>query len=123
MPLLWRQCSVALLLRLLFEVRWWISGIQSIEVLLYAYLLICHLSTSIGTGTCTYVIAAATFIGPVAGPIMGGFITKSYLGWRWTAWITMIMGALFWLIAVACVSESYAPVLLSRRAKKIRFET
>ena len=35
----------------------------------------------------------------------------------------MIMGALFWLIALACVPESFAPVLLSRRAKRIRFET
>ncbi|KAL9107685.1 MAG: hypothetical protein Q9187_008396, partial [Circinaria calcarea] len=74
-------------------------------------------------GVAICVFAAATFIGPVAGPIMGGFITQSSLGWRWTAWITLIMNALFAVIALICVPESYAPVLLQRRAKKIRYET
>lgn len=27
---------------------------------------------------------AATFLGPIAGPIIGGFIVPSHLGWRWT---------------------------------------
>ena len=67
--------------------------------------------------------AGATFIGPVAGPIMGGFITQSYLGWRWTAWITLIMAAFFGPLAFLICSESYAPVLLQRKAAKIRFET
>ena len=67
--------------------------------------------------------AGATFIGPVAGPIVGGFITQSYLGWRWTAWITLIMAAFFGTCACIICSESYAPVLLQRKAAKIRFET
>ena len=67
--------------------------------------------------------AGATFIGPVAGPIVGGFITQSYLGWRWTAWITLIMASFFGVLACLICSESYAPVLLQRKAAKIRFET
>jgi MFS family permease len=74
-------------------------------------------------GIAICVFAAATFIGPVAGPIVGGFITMSYLGWRWTAWITLIMAALFWTIGLIFVPETYAPVLLQRRAKRIRYET
>ncbi|KAI9761602.1 MAG: Citrinin biosynthesis cluster MFS transporter mrr1 [Candelina submexicana] len=74
-------------------------------------------------GVAVCIFAAATFIGPVAGPIMGGFITKSYLGWRWTAYITLIMGSFFCSIALLVIPETYAPVLLQRRAKKIRFET
>ena len=66
--------------------------------------------------------AGATFIGPVAGPIMGGFITQSYLGWRWTAWITLIMAVFFGIVAFIICPESYAPVLLQRKAAKIRFE-
>jgi len=27
--------------------------------------------------------AGGTFIGPVLGPIIGGFVTQSHLGWRW----------------------------------------
>lgn len=67
--------------------------------------------------------SGATFIGPVAGPIAGGFITQSYLGWRWTAWITLIMAAFFGIVSWLMCSESYAPVLLQRKAAKIRFES
>lgn len=67
--------------------------------------------------------SGATFIGPVAGPIAGGFITQSYLGWRWTAWITLIMGAFFGIVAVIFCPESYTPVLLQRRATKRRLAT
>lgn len=67
--------------------------------------------------------AGAPFIGPVAGPIVGGFITKSHLGWRWTAWITLIMASFFGLLAFFICPESYTPVLLQRKAAKIRFET
>lgn len=37
-------------------------------------------------GVCVF--AAAAFNGPVAGTIIGGFVTQSHLGWRWTAWGT-----------------------------------
>ncbi len=67
--------------------------------------------------------SGATFIGPVAGPIGGEFIVKSYLGWRWTAWITLIIAAFFGTAAYFICAESYAPVLLQRRAAKKRFET
>ncbi|KAL9112618.1 MAG: hypothetical protein Q9227_003189 [Pyrenula ochraceoflavens] len=67
--------------------------------------------------------AGAVFIGPVFGPILGGFITQSHLGWRWTAWITMISGGFFGLIALFFASETYAPVILQRKAARLRHET
>ncbi|PWY79746.1 MFS multidrug transporter [Aspergillus heteromorphus CBS 117.55] len=67
--------------------------------------------------------ASATFVGPVLGPIIGGFLTDSYLGWRWTAWITLIASAAFGLLAFIVVPETYAPVLLQRRAARLRKET
>jgi DHA1 family multidrug resistance protein-like MFS transporter len=57
------------------------------------------------------------------GPIVGGFITQSHLGWRWTQWLTLIMAAASMLTAVIFVPETYAPIILSRRAKARRFET
>ncbi|MCJ1402433.1 Citrinin biosynthesis cluster MFS transporter mrr1 [Xylographa trunciseda] len=74
-------------------------------------------------GVAVAMFSAATFIGPVAGPIAGGFITQSYLGWRWTQWITLIMVALFTVLGLFIIPESFAPVILQRRAKKLRFET
>lgn len=67
--------------------------------------------------------AGATFIGPVAGPIVGAFLTQSHLGWRWTAWITLIMASFFGSLAVVICPESYAPVLLQQRAAKRKYET
>ncbi|KAF8847768.1 MFS general substrate transporter [Acephala macrosclerotiorum] len=74
-------------------------------------------------GIAVCVFAGATFIGPIAGPIMGGFITQSYLGWRWTAWITLIMASFFGTIGFFIVPESSHSAILQSRAKKLRFET
>lgn len=69
------------------------------------------------------IFAARTFIGPVAGPVVGGFITMSYLGWRWTEYITAIMAFFFGTIFFFFVSETFEPVLLQQWAKRLRFET
>lgn len=74
-------------------------------------------------GIAITIFAGATFVGPIGGPIAGEFIVKSSLGWRWTEYVTAIMGFTLWIIAYLFVPETYAPVLLSRRATKIRFET
>ena len=77
----------------------------------------------IDRGIAIAVFSGATFIGPVAGPIVGGFITMSYLGWRWTAWITAIMAFSFGIIGFIVVPETFGPLLLQQRAKKIRHQT
>lgn len=74
-----------------------------------------------GVAICFF--AGATFLGPVFGPIIGSFLTQSYLGWRWTAWITLIMAAFLGTVALFAYPETYAPRLLQQRAKRIRFET
>ena len=76
----------------------------------------------VDSGVAIAIFSAATFIGPIAGPIVSGFVTESYLGWRWTAWILLIMSALC-SIGFLCIPETYAPALLQRKAKKTRFET
>lgn len=90
-------------------------------------------------GIAVAVFAACTFIGPSMGPILGGFITMSYLGsecrsfckstmlifdrWRWTEYITMIMAFFFWIVAWIIIPETYPPVLLEWRAKRLRHKT
>jgi hypothetical protein len=59
----------------------------------------------------------------IAGPIVGEFIIKSYLGWRCTAWITLIMAAFIGILGLLTVPETFAPVLLKRKAEKLRHET
>lgn len=59
--------------------------------------------------------------GPILGPIIGGFMFE-YLGWRWTNWLIMMMGGLA-LVLVGSVEETYAPLLLRKRAARKRQET
>ena len=53
----------------------------------------------------------------------GGFITQSSLGWRWTAWITLIMTALFGGIGLFIIPETSAARILQVRAKHQRYKT
>lgn len=59
--------------------------------------------------------------GPVYGPIIGGFVFE-HLGWRWTNWIVLIIGGGV-LVLMASIKETYAPVILRRRAERKRKET
>ncbi|PGH23747.1 hypothetical protein AJ80_02176 [Polytolypa hystricis UAMH7299] len=77
----------------------------------------------VARGVAVALFAGATFIGPIAGPIAGGFIVNSHLGWRWTAWVTLIISASFGIVGVFTVPETYAPVILQRRAARLRRET
>ncbi|EAW08090.1 MFS transporter [Aspergillus clavatus NRRL 1] len=59
--------------------------------------------------------------GPVLGPIIGGFVTQ-YLGWRWMNWIALILSAV--ALVLACIMrETYSPIILQRKAAKLRKET
>lgn len=69
------------------------------------------------------VFASGAFTGPVAGPIIGGFLTESSLGWRWTAWMTMILTGLFGAIGLICIRETSAARILQVRAKRLRKQT
>ena len=65
--------------------------------------------------------AAAPYGGPVLGPIVGGFVGET-VGWRWIFWVSMIFAGVMALLKCT-VPETYAPVILKRRARKLRKET
>ncbi|CAG8114461.1 unnamed protein product [Penicillium olsonii] len=67
--------------------------------------------------------AMAVVGGPVLGPIAGGAICQSGLGWRWTEYITGIMMLFFLAMDLLFVDESYPPVLLVYKAQRLRFES
>lgn len=66
--------------------------------------------------------SAAPFVGPAIGPLVGGFLSDA-AGWRWLYWIQLILAAACWILISVTVPETYAPILLSRRAKKLRAST
>ncbi|KAF9874510.1 hypothetical protein CkaCkLH20_08073 [Colletotrichum karsti] len=59
-----------------------------------------------------------TTFGPLFAPIISGFCSPT-IGWRWSFWIALIYAGAT-LVPVALLPETYAPVLLVRRARKIR---
>lgn len=51
---------------------------------------------------------------------IGGFITKSYLTWRWTLYLPSIIAFASGLGALAFQDESYPPVILVAKAVRLR---
>ncbi|KAE8147589.1 major facilitator superfamily domain-containing protein [Aspergillus avenaceus] len=62
--------------------------------------------------------AAAPFLGPALGPIIGGFLSMN-AGWRWVEGFLAISGGLVWLMMAFMVPETYAPLLLRQRAERL----
>ncbi|WQF76239.1 Putative major facilitator superfamily, MFS transporter superfamily [Colletotrichum destructivum] len=69
-------------------------------------------------GLATAIFAAAPFLGPSIGPIVGGFLGVAE-GWRWIEGLMAIFTGVVLIVVGLTVPETYAPVLLRRRAEKL----
>ncbi|KAF7591536.1 hypothetical protein BBP40_001474 [Aspergillus hancockii] len=56
--------------------------------------------------------------GPVIGRAMGGFLVEA-TSWRWIFWLPAIAGGVAPIIFVFTVPETYAPIILNRKARKL----
>ncbi|KII87948.1 hypothetical protein PLICRDRAFT_112075 [Plicaturopsis crispa FD-325 SS-3] len=65
------------------------------------------------------IYALAPLLGPVVGPIAGAWIAEKST-WRWVFWSTSILAAVVQVPGFFLMQETYAPVLLERKAKLIR---
>ncbi|PWY66430.1 MFS general substrate transporter [Aspergillus heteromorphus CBS 117.55] len=80
--------------------------------------VIADMFTAKDRGVATSLFAAAPFLGPVLGPIIGGFLGMN-AGWRWVMGFLGAFSGVVWIIGSLVVPETYAPVLLRRRAEKL----
>ncbi|KAK3333682.1 major facilitator superfamily domain-containing protein [Cercophora scortea] len=69
-----------------------------------------------GLASCLF--ATAPFLGPSIGPIVGGFLGQAE-GWRWVEGLMAIFTGVLWVTCSLFVPETYAPVLLRKRAVKL----
>ncbi|TVY20880.1 putative transporter [Lachnellula arida] len=75
-----------------------------------------------GTAVCFYAVAVVG--GPTLGPLIGSAIlVNPHLGWRWTEYIEAIWVFATLAVCIFCLPEMYAPVLLKKKAQRLRKET
>lgn len=74
-------------------------------------------------GIAITIFSIAVFAGPLLGPFIGGFITESYLGWRWTMYLAGIMGAACFCLNLFFLEETYPPAILVQKAADLRRRT
>ncbi|KAG8423743.1 hypothetical protein J3458_000609 [Metarhizium acridum] len=63
--------------------------------------------------------SVSPFIGPSLGPLLGGFINYN-ADWSWTYYVLLIWSGIIWGAVVFFVPETYHPILLRNKAKKLR---
>ncbi|KAI0895627.1 bicyclomycin resistance protein [Annulohypoxylon nitens] len=68
------------------------------------------------------VFSIGPLLGPIIGPVAGGFLSDAK-GWRWAFWLLVIVGGFLGILMIFTLKESYAPVILKRKAAKLRKET
>ena len=56
------------------------------------------------------------------GPVAGGFLGETH-HWRWILGLAAIVGGVIWVPAILATHETYAPVILRRRAKAFTQKT
>ncbi|KAH6689845.1 major facilitator superfamily domain-containing protein [Plectosphaerella plurivora] len=66
--------------------------------------------------------AVGPLLGPVIGPAIAGFVNEA-LGWRWVFWVVSAASAATTVIVFLFCRETYAPVLLQRRVRRLREST
>ncbi|KAH7145418.1 major facilitator superfamily domain-containing protein [Dactylonectria estremocensis] len=63
----------------------------------------------------------APFLGPSLGPLIGGFINYN-VDWRWTYYVLAIWAFALWWCIFFLVPETYHPILLKMKARRLRKE-
>ncbi|KAL8816283.1 MAG: hypothetical protein Q9223_004675 [Gallowayella weberi] len=66
--------------------------------------------------------AMGPLMGPVIGPVAGGFLCQAK-GWRWVFWLIAIVAGAITISSCIFLKETYPPILLERKAKRLRAET
>ena len=67
-------------------------------------------------------IGLAYNLGPAISPTAGSYLNAAK-GWRWIFYLTAILGGIGTVLSMLCLSETYEPVLLRRKAVRLRKET
>jgi multidrug resistance protein len=78
-------------------------------------------STPRARGFAITAFMAGTTWGPLCGPLISGYVSEG-VSWQWVYWIELILAGVTWPFLLF-MPETYGPVILKRKAKKMRKET
>jgi multidrug resistance protein len=73
-------------------------------------------------GAAMAIFSIGPLLGPIIGPVAGGFLADAE-GWRWIFWVLAIAIGVLAIGMFIFMRETYAPVLLERKAARLRKET
>ncbi len=73
-------------------------------------------------GQAIAVYTVAPLVGVAVGPIAGGFLVQ-YTSWPWCFYVVSIAGGAVQVLGLPFFRETYAPVVLQRRCKRLRKRT
>ncbi|WFD07951.1 hypothetical protein MVES1_003320 [Malassezia vespertilionis] len=76
-------------------------------------------------GTAMSMYTLSPILGPCVGPIYAGWIIQAYGEdkWPWIFWASTMFSGVVTVFGLFVLKETYTPVLLERKAKKLRKET
>ncbi|KAF8002683.1 hypothetical protein OXX80_002823 [Metschnikowia pulcherrima] len=75
-------------------------------------------------GKAMSIFAMMLFGGPMLAPIIGGFTVKNpNMGWRWTSYLTGLIGAFATICVVFILQETHHGIILVRKAEILRRRT
>ena len=61
--------------------------------------------------------SAASFLGPVIAPTVGGFISQ-YTNWRWCFWVVLILSGMGYVGTLIFLPETYPPKLIRNKIRR-----
>ncbi|GAA6008917.1 hypothetical protein JCM10207_004025 [Rhodosporidiobolus poonsookiae] len=118
---LWQiGCALAKNIQTLCIMRF-LAGTFAASPLTNAGGVIADIWDPVGRGKAMAVFSSSVFLGPVIGPIVGGFLEMNQrYRWPYIFWIIMAWGGFSVISLAAFLPETYHPALLAKRAKKLR---
>ncbi|KAI9462440.1 MFS general substrate transporter [Lactarius psammicola] len=74
-------------------------------------------------GKAMLIFAVSPFAGPALGPVVSGWMAVAGVSWRWLFWVLTMFAGLCLVGIFFTLPETFGPVLLARKAQRIRKET
>lgn len=100
-----------------------LSGIHAAAPLTNSGALIADVWDADMRGRAMLAFGLAPFAGPSLGPVVSGYISVSGASWRWVYWVCTMFAGICTLLIVFTLPETYAPIILVKKAKRLRKET